>query len=127
MGTQQLLLITVGVVVVVLMVYAGYEMVSSYYQNSNRDQLITSLQDLGVMAQQYYKRPSEQGGGGQSYLGWILPKSFGKMDAGKIRATVRANRINFTATGTETGLNGKTVVRVTCRVNQKGIRMTVTN
>ena len=127
MGTQQLLMIAVGVVVVVLMVYAGMEMVSSYNQSANRDQLITTLQDLGVLAQQYYKKPAEQGGGGQSYLGWNLPITFSNMDAGKIRATVRSNRVNFTATGTATGLNGKTVVRITCRVDQNGIRMTVTN
>ena len=127
MGTQQLLLIAVGVIVVVLMVYAGIQMVVNYNQTANRDQLITSLQDLGVLAQQYYKKPSEQGGGGQSYSGWAIPKSLNKTDAGEIRATVQNNRINFAATGTEIGLNGKTVIRVTCRVDQDGIRMTVTN
>ena len=127
MGTQQLLLIAVGTIVVVLMVYAGIEMIAAYNQTANRDQLISSLQNLSILAQQYYKKPYEQGGGGQSYLGWTMPKTFNKTDAGTIRATVRANRINFTATGIEKGLNGRTVVRVTCRVDQNGIRMTVTN
>ena len=127
MGTQQLLLIVVGVVVVVLMIFAGVGLMNSYYQTANRDQLISTMQDLGVMAQQYFKKPTEQGGGGESYLGWKLPRTFSKTESGTIRATVRTNRINFTATGTETGLNKRTKVRITCRVDQNGIRMTVTN
>lgn len=127
MGTQQLLLIVVGFIVVVLAVYAGYGMLSSYYQTANRDQLISTMQDLGVMAQQYFKKPAEQGGGGGTYLKWNLPKQFNKMDSGRIRATVTRNRINFVATGTEKGRNNRTVVRITCRVDNNGIRMTVTN
>ncbi len=127
MGTQQLLLIVVGAIVVLLMIYAGINLVNSYYQTANRDQLISNLQNLGVLAQQYFKKPSEQGGGGGSYSGWKLPRTLSKTESGTIRATVRNNRINFTATGTETGLNKRTKVRVTCRVDQNGIRMTVTN
>ncbi len=126
MGMQQLLLITVGIIVVVLTIYAGIGMVSNYYQTANRDQLISTLQNLGVMAQQYFKKPSAQGGGG-SYTRWTLPKQFSKMDSGTIRATVSSGRINFVATGTEKGINNRTTVRITCRVDQSGIRMTVTN
>ena len=126
MGSQQLLLILVDVIIVGLMIYAGMELTRTYFESSNRDQLISTLNDLGVLAQQYYRK-AELGGGGGSYLGWNLPSNFSKTDAGKFKVTVRANRVDFTATGKETGLNDKGKVKVTCRVDQNGIRMTITN
>lgn len=127
MGSQQLLLLAVGMVVVVLVIYSGIGIVVNYYQSANRDQLISTLHDVGIMAQQYYKKPVEQGGGGGSYTGWELPQGFKKFESGAIKATVVNDRVNFEATGTETGMDEKNFVRVTCRVDQNGIRMIVTN
>lgn len=127
MGQQQLLLIVVGLVVVGLMIYAGMELSRSYFESSNRDQLITTLNDLGTMAQQYYRKPVEMGGGGGSYLGWKLPAQLKNTNAGKLKASVNAKRVNFTATGTEIGMDSKTSINITCRVDQNGIRMTIKN
>jgi hypothetical protein len=127
MGSQQLLMIVIGVIVVGLVIYSGIDIAANYYQNANRDQLISSLHTIGLMAQQYYKKPFEQGGGGGTYTGWSMPKQFEKTESGEINASVEGDRVNFEATGTETGMNEKTVVRVTCRVDQDGIRMIVTN
>ncbi len=127
MGSQQLLLIVVGIIVVGLVIYAGIDIAVSYYQSANRDQLISTMHDLGLMAQQHYKKAYEQGGGGGSYSGWDIPQELKKTSAGEIKAVVFNDRINFEATGTEIGMNEKTVVRVTCRVDQNGIRMIVTN
>ncbi len=127
MGTQQLLLIVVGVIVVALTIYAGINVAVSYYQTANRDQLISSLYNLGVMAQQYFKKSVQQGGGGGSYSGWLMPKEFKSFEAGQIAVAVSNDRVSFEALGTEKGMNEKTNVRVTCRVDQEGIRMIVTN
>lgn len=127
MGTQQLLIIAVGIFVVAIMIYTGVDIAVNYYQSSNREQLIVSLNDLGLMAQQYYRKPREQGGGGGSYLGWSVPAKLQNIEGGTIQAVVSDDRVNFSALGTEIGMNEKTVVRVTCRVDQNGIRMVVTN
>jgi|WetSurMetagenome_2_1015567.scaffolds.fasta_scaffold429439_1 hypothetical protein len=127
MGSQQLLLIVVGIVVVALVIFAGINIAANYYQTANRDQLISSLYDLGVMAQQYFKKPVQQGGGGGSYSGWIMPKDFEYFEAGQIQVVVSESRVNFEALGAEKGMDEKTNVRVTCRVDQEGIRMIVTN
>ena len=127
MGTQQLLLIVVGTIVVALAIYAGINLVGNYFEDSNRDQLITTLNDLSVFATEYYKKPSEHGGGGGSYSGWTLPKQFKKTDIGKFRATIRNNRINFTATGTVSGENGSSPVRVTARLDNRGFLINVRN
>lgn len=127
MGTQQLLLITVGVIIVALMIFTGINLMRSYFETANRDQLISTLYDLGVMAQQHYKKPTAQGGGGGRYSGWTMPRQLRTIPAGTIRATVRPTRIDFTATGKEIGRNNRTVVRITSRVNNNGIRITITN
>jgi hypothetical protein len=127
MGTQQLLMIVVGAVIVILTVYAGFNIYSTYAESSNRDQLISTLYDLGLNAQQYVKKPVEQGGGGGIYSNWTMPEQFRSTEAGSIRATVRDSRIDFSATGTEIGRDGKTKVNVTARVDESGIRITVRN
>jgi hypothetical protein len=127
MGSQQLLLIIIGVIVVGIVIYAGINIADNYYKSANREQLISTMHDLGIMAQQHYKKAYEQGGGGGSYSGWDIPQELRKTSAGEIKAVVQADRINFEATGTEIGMNGKTLIRVTCRVDQNGIRMIVTN
>ncbi|MBI1939313.1 MAG: hypothetical protein HYS25_14480 [Ignavibacteriales bacterium] len=127
MGMQQLLLITVGVIIVALMIFTGINLMRSYFETANRDQLISTLYDLGVLAQQHYKKPTVQGGGGSRYTGWTIPRQLRNTQAGTIRATVRPTRIDFTATGKEIGRNNRTVVRITSRVNNNGIRITITN
>jgi hypothetical protein len=127
MGSQQLLLIVVGVIIVGLSVYSGLIIMRNYYEVSNRDQLINTLNDIGLLAQQHYKKPTVQGGGGGTYTRFTLPRQFRTTTAGNFSASVRTTRVDFTATGKEIGRNGRTVVRVTARVDQNGIRFTITN
>lgn len=127
MGSQQILLIIVGVIVIGLMVTSGIRLFSSYMESSNREQLISTVYDLCVLAQQHYKKPREQGGGGNTFTGWVLPRQFRNTASGRITATVRATRVDFTATGKEKGRNGRTNVRVTGRIDANRIRITVTN
>jgi hypothetical protein len=127
MGTQQLLLILVGVIVVGLTIFAGFSVAKNYTETSNRDQLITTLNDLALLANQHYKKPVAQGGGGGVYTGFTIPRQFRTTPTGNFSATVRANRVDFTATGKEIGRNGRTVVRVTARVEPNRTRLTVTN
>ncbi|MBS3945849.1 MAG: hypothetical protein KGZ42_10150 [Melioribacter sp.] len=127
MGSQQLLLIVVGLIAVALMVYTGLTIMKSYYETSNRDQLISSLNNLAILAQQYYKRPVEQGGGGGAYARFTIPLNLRSTIVGNFNASARGNRVDFSATGVEIGRNGKTVVSVTCRVDRDGVRFTITN
>lgn len=127
MGSQQLLLILVGVIVVGLMVIAGFSVVRTYYETTNRDQLISTLNDLALLAQQHYKKPIAQGGGGGVFTRFAIPRQLRTTTAGNFSVSVRANRVDFTATGKETGRNGRTVVRVTARADRNGIRFTITN
>lgn len=50
-----------------------------------RKEIISSLVNLGAMAQQYYRKPKELGGGGNSFSGWAIPSNL-----------TNRNGINFT-------------------------------
>ncbi|HUI65305.1 MAG TPA: hypothetical protein VL126_10720 [Bacteroidota bacterium] len=67
MGQQQLLLIILGVIVVGIAVAVGITMFSDSAINANRDALTNDLVNLASRAQQFYRRPTSLGGGGNSF------------------------------------------------------------
>jgi len=67
MGQQQLLLIILGVIVVGIAVAVGITMFSDSAINANRDSLSNDLVNLASRAQQFYRRPTSLGGGGNSF------------------------------------------------------------
>lgn len=127
MGSQQLLLVVVGVVVVGLMIYAGFNISQDYFENANRDQVISNLYDLGLLAQQHFKKDLSQGGGGGSYLGWSIPNQLKNTQSGSFSQMVRADRVDLSGEGNVIGRNGKSNIRVTARVNEKGIKIIIVN
>lgn len=127
MGSQQLLLVVVGVFVVGLMIYAGFNISRDYMENANRDQVVSRLYDLGLLAQQHFKKDATQGGGGGSYIGWTIPSQFHNTQSGSFSEVVRADRVELSGDGNVIGRNGITNVRVTARVNEDGIKITIIN
>ena len=67
MGQQQLLLIILGVIVVAIAVAVGITMFVDSAASSNRDALTSDLQNFAQRAQQFYRRPTFLGGGGNSF------------------------------------------------------------
>jgi len=61
MGTQQLLLIVLGVVIVGIAIAVALTLFKSNAQSSNREQVIGDLDNLGSQAQQYYRKPASFG------------------------------------------------------------------
>ena len=127
MGTQQLLLIALGVIVVGLMVFTGISIMRAYSESSNREQIIANMYDLGLMAQTYYKKNSKLGGGGRTYTKWTIPLQLRSTHTGTFTASVQATRVDLSCNGKYTGRNGTSVVRVTARVDINGIRITIVN
>ncbi|KAF0149933.1 MAG: Uncharacterized protein FD143_2657 [Ignavibacteria bacterium] len=127
MGSQQLLLVVVGVIIVGLMIYAGYNISMDYMENANRDQVISRLYDLGLLAQQHFKKDVTQGGGSGSYIGWAIPSQFQNTQSGFFSEAVRTDRVELSGDGNVAGRNGRTNIRVTARVNKDGIKITIIN
>ena len=73
MGQQQLLLIVLGVIVVGIAVVVGINLFNANAVSSNRDGVVSDLNNLAAMAQQYFKKPTTMGGGGNSFVGWTIP------------------------------------------------------
>jgi Tfp pilus assembly protein PilE len=69
MGQQQLLLIILGVIVVGIAVAVGITMFSDSAISANRDAVTNDLVNLASRAQQFYRRPTSLGGGGNSFTG----------------------------------------------------------
>jgi Tfp pilus assembly protein PilE len=74
MGQQQLLLIILGVIVVGIAVAVGITMFTDSAVNANRDAVTNDLVNLAARAQQFYRRPTALGGGGNSFVGLTLAK-----------------------------------------------------
>jgi Tfp pilus assembly protein PilE len=73
MGQQQLLLIVLGVIIVGIAIVVGINLFNANAVSANRDAVVSDLNNLAAMAQQYYKKPTSMGGGGNSFTGWTIP------------------------------------------------------
>jgi hypothetical protein len=67
MGQQQLLLIVLGVIVVGIAVVVGINLFNANAESSTQDSLVSQGTNIGAMAQQYYKKPTSMGGGGNDF------------------------------------------------------------
>ena len=109
MGQQQLLLVVLGVIVVAIAVVVGFNMFNSSAISSNRDSIVSDLNNLGTMAQAYWRRPSAMGGGDRSFTGWTIPTHTDTTPNGTYAATVAAQTITIVGTGNE-NYNGSKIV-----------------
>ncbi len=69
MGSQQLLLIVVGVVLIGIMIVVGMGMFKDQASATNRDAIANDLTHYAAQVQKYYRRPSVMGGGSNSFNG----------------------------------------------------------
>jgi hypothetical protein len=109
MGQQQLLLIVLGVIVVGIAVVVGINLFTANSVSSNRDGVVADLNNLGVTAQQFYKKPTAMGGGGNTFTGWTVPTELDTTPNGDYAATVSAQSITIVGTGTEFNAGSKIV------------------
>lgn len=65
MGTQQILLIVLSVVVVGIAVAVGITMFQNQAVNSARQSIMSDLNNFAAQAMAWYKMPQSMGGGGQ--------------------------------------------------------------
>jgi hypothetical protein len=130
MGQQQLLLIVLGVIVVGIAVVVGINLFNANSVSANRDGVVSDLNNLGAMAQQYYKKPTAMGGGGNSFTGWTLPKLLESTANGSYVSTapvVTATLVTLTGVGNETGDDGSTKVTHVARVYADSIVVSKSN
>jgi hypothetical protein len=133
MGQQQLLLLTLGAIVVGLALAIAFLMFDTQAVASNRDAVTSDLSHLASMAQAYYRKPRVLGGGGHSFGGMtmdrltsasVMPKSIdGTFVLSPNPVSGNPLFVTLTGTGTETGNDGATKVRVVMYVYADSIRV----
>ncbi len=127
MGQQQLLLIVIGVIIVGIAIVVGINLASTSARSANRDAVIADLNNIGAFAQQYYRKPTALGGGGNSFTGFTIPPSLVTTGNGTYTATVGATVVTIVGTGTEVGNDGSNKVKCTAIVTQDNITVTINN
>ena len=127
MGQQQLLLIVLGVIVVGIAVVVGINLFNANATAANRDGVISDLNNLSAMGQQFYKKPTSMGGGGNAFTGWSIPTGLDSTANGTYGATPSATSIVIVGDGTEIGNDGSGVVQATATVTANTITVVVNN
>ena len=102
MGQQQLLLIVLSLIIIGVAIVISIQLFSSNAIEQKRDILIKETTGLAALAIQFYKKPSEMGGGGKSFVGWTIPSDMVTTYNGNfMTASVTAKEVIITGTGTE--------------------------
>ena len=127
MGQQQLLLIVLGVIIVGIAIVVGINLFTANSSQTNRNGVIADLTNLASFAQQWYRKPTTVGGGGNTFTGWIVPAAIDTTSNGIYTAVVAAQSITLTGIGTEKGNNGTSAVKVTMVVGPSSITSTTIN
>jgi len=73
MGQQQLILIVIGIVIIGIGIAIANQLFDKNTENSYKNNIAYELVNLGTIAQQYYDKPLEMGGGNKSFIGWEIP------------------------------------------------------
>ena len=82
MGTQQLLLIGLGIMVVGIAIALANTIFDSNAESSLQDQVAMESYHLATLATQYFHKPSEFGGGGKKFSGWTINANLDTTDSG---------------------------------------------
>ena len=129
MGQQQLLLIVIGVIIVGIAIVVGIKLASTSAQSANRDAVIADLNNIGAFAQQYYRKPTALGGGGNSFTGFTIPPNLTKTGNGTytLSGTPGTTVVTIVGTGTETGNDGTNKVKAIAVVTPDNITVTIDN
>ncbi|MCZ6703251.1 MAG: hypothetical protein O6940_09455 [Ignavibacteria bacterium] len=127
MGQQQLLLIVLGVIVVGIAVVVGINLFNANATAANRDGVISDLNNLSAMAQQFYKKPTSMGGGGNTFTSWTIPTGLDSTANGTYGATPSASNVIIVGTGYEPGDDGTNPVKATATVTSSTISVAVNN
>lgn len=102
MGSQQLLLILLGLILVGLAIAVGLSLSSSHTADSNRDAIIADLVDLSADALRYRQTPAARAGGAGLYTGYQIPASLRSNENGSYSLVgVSPDQVTFLATSSQ--------------------------
>ncbi|HLF15497.1 MAG TPA: hypothetical protein VI932_11480 [Bacteroidota bacterium] len=98
MGTQQLLLIIVGIIIIAIGIAVGVQLFAASSTAANRDALVNDINNIAANAKQYRSKLRSMGGGGNSYTGYILSNKLNQNDDGSFSLAIQPANIVITGT-----------------------------
>jgi hypothetical protein len=127
MGTQQLLLLVVALIIVGAAIVIGIKLFGANAVLANRDSISAELNTLAAMAMEYYKKPQQMGGGNNTFSNWQIPSHLDSTAYGTYTESPTGQTLTITGTGTEIGNDGTNAVRLVATVTQSDVSMSVEN
>ncbi|MDA3813064.1 MAG: hypothetical protein PF570_02300 [Candidatus Cloacimonetes bacterium] len=119
MGTQQILLIVLSVIIVGIAVAVGITMFNAQAVNSNRQAIMGDMNNLASASLAFYKTPLTHGGGGNDWLtttevgdwlGYDWDGTILTTGNGEFTLAISGDDLTITGLGTEIGNDGSTGV-----------------
>lgn len=114
MGTQQILLIVLSVIIVGIAVAVGITMFNQQAVNSNRNACIADMNNFAAQAMAWYRTPATHGGAGSkavvaaddidaigAWIGFEYASSKLKSGNGEYTLSIVSGDLQFAAVGTE--------------------------
>ena len=99
MGTQQLMLVILGVIIVGIAIAVGIWLFSGTSVSSNKDAIINDLLNLSQHAYRWKLTPTPFGGGGRAFTGYVIPEALkDNEDATFVTTNVSPKSVTFEAT-----------------------------
>jgi hypothetical protein len=93
MSEHQAIIFIISVIVITLLIWAGFGMFMDAHRASQKDDFISAMNDIGSLAAAYRAKPKVMGGGGGEFIGFSIPGYLSSIDAGTIFAVVEPKRI----------------------------------
>lgn len=82
MGSQQLLLIIVGMIVIAAAIAVGILLLEAHSESTTKDSIISESTNLGSLALQHFNKSTEMGGGNRSFVGWQISEQLDSTSSG---------------------------------------------
>ena len=121
MGQQQLLLITLGVIIVSIAVTTGIAYFNQSSIDANRDAVVMDLNYLADYAFAYFKKPKTLAGGGGSFVGFSIQSQLDTTSNGNYNIiSVSNSKISIKGIGVESVSSV-----VSCNPNTNKIQYTI--
>jgi hypothetical protein len=98
MGTQQILLVILGILMVGIAIAVGIAMFSPTLAESNKTAIVNDMMNLGQFAYRYKLTPVPFGGGGRVYTGFVVPEKLKENENATFEATPSGQSCAFKGT-----------------------------
>ncbi len=96
-------------------------------QSTNRDNIVTDLNNLGTLALQYYKKPTAYDGGNSSFDSWQIPESLDSTSNGTYPLSCNNQTATITGMGRELGNDGAKPIVMVALITATSIQINMVN